>query len=582
MVQSTPKNKGNINVKKCIKVVALVLVACMSFLLAGCDLFGKNYAQYYGQNVITISYGDNSKIEISRRDFLTAYNNYGQNLISNGYTESQAQEATVQALVNRQIMLKEAKRVSTTAEGMSIALTSIDIKNLYYQTYEAMLSNARDYEDDIRSDWNKPKEESMAQETTTDAVKYTPYTKQAEPVYDSTTKSFRIKLIEENEDESYSIDFADLDAVYNSFVEMTKNNQLDSIAREEYRRYLASLQSSQKVLGTNYTEQELIKNEIKRIYDNLEENEYITKYQEYKQDNDGYSTITVNQVLEKYKSMISVSKFKYENNTSSYDSDMLSNRENVNYFINDDYFYVAHILIKFNETQQAKYEELETLSNNGKGDIISAQNYELQKKELYSSVKAQVRNTETGEIEEQDAVSASKVLTEVKNALAGKSDKQKDEAFRDLMYKYNEDDGIMNAIYPYVIGEKEDQSKMVENFTNASRELNAAGVYGGVSELVESEYGLHIIYYMGKCENPFTFNSDNTLNLRAYYEEDGKPNSDIMVLDNTKLNNLNNKTVFDLVYEQLSNDNYSQFENMNLSTLKKTNNIEIDVLDKLI
>lgn len=568
--------------KKSIKIVALVLVACMSFLLAGCDLFGKNYAQYYGQNIITISYGDNSKIEISRKEFLTAYNNYGQSLISsNSYTEEQAQEATVQALVNRKIMLKEAKRVSTTADGMSVALTSTDIKSLYNQTYEAMLSNAREYEEDIRTDWNKPKTDSMKEETTSEAVKYTPYEPKAEPVFDPDSQTFRIKLLEEESDTAYATNFANLDEIYNAFVEMTKNNQLDSIAREEYRRYLASLQSSQKVLGTTYSEQELIKNEIKRIYDNLEENEYITKYQEYKQENNGYSTITVSQVLEKYKSMISVSKFKYENNTSSYDSDMLSKRENVNYFINDDYFYVAHILLKFSDKQQAAYNELETKSNKGQGDIISAQKYKEQKAELYASVKATVRNTETGEIVETDAVSANKVLTEVVNELAGKSNKQKDEAFRELMYKYNEDDGIMNATYPYVIGEKKDQSKMVESFTNASRELNAAGVYGGVSGLVESEYGLHIIYYMGKCENAFTFNSDGTLTMREYYEEDGMPKSDIFVLCNTKLNNLNNKTMFDLVFEQLSNDNYSQFENMNLTTLKKTNGIEIEVSDKL-
>ncbi len=568
--------------KKSIKIVALVLVACMSFLLAGCDLFGKNYAQYYGQNIITISYGDNSKIEISRKEFLTAYNNYGQSLISsNSYTEEQAQEATVQALVNRKIMLKEAKRVSTTADGMSVALTSTDIKSLYNQTYEAMLSNAREYEEDIRTDWNKPKTDSMKEETTSEAVKYTPYEPKAEPVFDPDSQTFRIKLLEEESDTAYATNFANLDEIYNAFVEMTKNNQLDSIAREEYRRYLASLQSSQKVLGTTYSEQELIKNEIKRIYDNLEENEYITKYQEYKQENNGYSTITVSQVLEKYKSMISVSKFKYENNTSSYDSDMLSKRENVNYFINDDYFYVAHILLKFSDKQQAAYNELETKSNKGQGDIISAQKYKEQKAELYASVKATVRNAETGEIVETDAVSANKVLTEVVNELAGKSNKQKDEAFRELMYKYNEDDGIMNATYPYVIGEKKDQSKMVESFTNASRELNAAGVYGGVSGLVESEYGLHIIYYMGKCENAFTFNSDGTLTMREYYEEDGMPKSDIFVLCNTKLNNLNNKTMFDLVFEQLSNDNYSQFENMNLTTLKKTNGIEIEVSDKL-
>ena len=85
-------------------------------------------------------------------------------------------------------------------------------------------------------------------------------------------------------------------------------------------------------------------------------------------------------------------------------------------------------------------------------------------------------------------VKANDVLKEVQVALANaNTNEQKDLAFKELMYKYNEDGGIMNAAYPYVLGVA--NSKMVESFTDASRELNTAGVYGGVSGLVESEYG---------------------------------------------------------------------------------------------
>ena len=568
--------------KKGLKIVSLFLVFCMSFMLAGCDLFTKNNAKYYNQNVITLSYGDGSKIEISRSDFITAYSNYGQTLVdSYNYTTEQAQKATVDSLVNREILLKEAKKVANTQAGASVKLKDEDIKNLYYQTYEAMISNAREYEDAIRDAWDMPKEDTSSEDSSTDVVVYKPYEKKAKPVYDDVTKTYRIKVLED-ESETTGISFENIDAIYSAFIAETKNNKEDAFAREEYRRYLASLQSTQRVLGTSYNDEQLIKNEIKRIYDNLEDNKYITKYQEYKQDNNGYSTITVSQVLEKYKSMISISKYKYDNDLDSYNSDMLSKRENVNYFVNDDYFYVAHILIKFSDEQQEEYDSLKTKSNNGQGDIISADEYERQKANLYSSVKASVRDLETGEIKSEDSVSAKKVLSEVKNALNGKSNEQKDQAFRELMYKYNEDSGIMNATYPYVIGEKESQSKMVESFTNASKELNEAGVYGAVSDLVKSEYGLHIIYYMGKCENPFSFTSDGEINLRADYKINNMPQSDVLVLDNTYLNNLNNKTIFDLVYESLSSDNYSQFESMNLNTMKQTYKIEVTVADKLV
>ena len=573
--------------KKRFKIVALLLIACMSFMFAGCDLFTKNNAMYYTQNVINISYGDGKTIQISRKDFLTAYNNYGQNLISSyGYTEEKAKDATVDALVNRKILLEEAKKVASTTEGQSVKLTENELKELRYQTYQALLSNAREYEEEIRDAWDMPLEDSMKEDTSEDKILHETYEKKARPVYDSQSQSYRIQVIKDDSTPVRSISFASLDEVYNAFIAETKNNTSDAFAREEYRRYLGSLQASQKVLNTNYNEQDLIKNEIKRIYDNLEENEYITKYQDFKQENGGFSTITVGQVLEKYKSMISISKFKYDNDLETFASDMLEKRENVNYFVNDDYFYVAHILIKFSDEQQTAYDALKDQSNDGQGYIISADEYQKQKDALYNNIKASVRDSETGLVTETDVISAKDVLKEVQVALANATTSEaKDKAFAELMYKYNEDGGIMNATYPYVIGTND--SKMVESFTNASRELNDAGVYGAISGLVESEYGVHIIYYMGKCENPYTIPADGKIDLKATYTiNEGTVNeqvtSDILKLDEVYLNNLNNKTLFDLIYEGLVSDNYSQFESMNLTAMKESYKIKIQVVDKLI
>ncbi len=569
--------------KKNIKFVALLLVACMAFMFAGCDLFGQNTAMYYNQNVITVKYDGESKIEISRREFLTAYNNYGQNLINSyNYTEEKAKEATVDALVKRKILLEEAKRVAKTTEGASVELTQIEKRELRYQTYEALLSNARDYEDTIRDAWDMPKEDSMKEDVSEESIVYKKYDKKARPVYDKESKEFKIELIDDQNTVNRGAEYDSLENVYNKFIAETKNNQKDAFAREEYRRYLASLQSSQKVLGTNLTEKELIEKEIKRIYDNLEENEYITKYQEYKQENGGFSTITVKQVLEKYKSMITVANFKYENDLDTFASDMLKKRENVDYLVNDDYFYVAHILIKFSDEQQALYNEYKEKNEAGHmSDIV----FEQETAKLYSQIMASERDLDTGEVIKEDYKSATSVLNEVKSALAGSSNK--DETFRNLMYKYNEDGGIMNATYPYVIGEKDGQSEMVESFTEASRELNTAGEYGAVSDLVESEYGVHIIYYMGKCSNTYTIPEGGQISFRENYTlNDGteaeQHMSDVLKLDETYLNNLNNKTIFDLVYESLANDNYSLYEAMNIDTIKVQNKITVVVADKLI
>ena len=561
--------------KRRFKIVALLLVACMTFMLAGCDLFPQNTASYLNQIVITAKYEDGTEIKINRKDYLTAYNNYGAGLVnSNGYTEEDAKEATINALVNRKILLNEAKAI----EGIVDDVES-EKKELLYQTYEALIANAQDYESAIRSDWDMEQGEFDSSDVKSGTV-YTPYQKKAEVVYDSTRNEYMIKKVEDNSTPARDRTFNSLEEVKTAFYAETKNNSTDTFAKEEYRRYVASLKNAQDSLGTKYTEDELVDQEIKRIYDNLEENEYITKYQDYKQFNDGYSTITVNQVLNKYEIMMSESKFIYDNNAETYKSDMLEKFENVNYFVDDEYFNVAHILIKFSDAQQAEYDELEKLSENGQGGVISAEGKAKREQELYASIKGSTRDGETGEITSEDSISASDILKEIEVALANaKTNDQKDEAFRNLMYKYNEDDGIMNADYAYVIGVNE--SKMVESFTDASRELHENGTYGAVSGLVQSEYGVHIIYYMGKCENLFEFTSEGTIDLVANYTENGQPMSDILKLTEKKMNNLNNKTIFDLVYESLVEDNYSAFENINLETIKHDKGIIVTVNENI-
>ncbi|MBE7082140.1 MAG: hypothetical protein E7378_00450 [Clostridiales bacterium] len=571
--------------KKKFKFIALLMIACCMFMFAGCDLFARNNADYFNQIVITATYNDGTKIEIDRKDFITAYNNYGQNLISSyGYTEDRAKEETVNALVNREVLLKEAERVALTPAGAAIKLTDAEKQELYYQTYSSLISNIKSFESEIRDDWDMPLEEVMAEETKSGTV-YNKYTKQARPQYDALAGEFRIKLLENNDTAPREVTFANQDQIYNKFIAESKNNNVDAFAKEGYRRYLSNLQESQEILGTNYGEGKLVKGEIDRIYKNLYESKIIEKYQEYLGENNDYSYITVDQVLNKYKAMVYSSNFVYANDATKFNDDMLGNRKNVNYFVNDNYFYVAHILVKFSDKQQKEYNELETKSNNGQGYIISAQDYKEQKAALYNGIMASVRDAETGEIKNEDTIKVQDVLAEIQNELAAAHDNAaKAEAFRNLMYKYNEDDGIMNAEYPYVIGVND--SKMVENFTNASRELHQAGEYGAISGLVESEYGLHIIFYMGACENAFELDDNNKLNLRANYQiEDNGVTfnySDVLKLDETYLNDLHNKTIFDAIYETLNNDGYSKYENMNIDALKSQYGIDVNHVENLI
>ena len=185
--------------------------------------------------------------------------------------------------------------------------------------------------------------------------------------------------------------------------------------------------------------------------------------------------------------------------------------------------------------------------------------YNKNRNKWVAEIKANVMDTTTGEVVSERSISANKVLSNLQADLAKcTTDEQKTQVFKDYIYTYNEDGGIMNAEYAYVIGTEE--SRMVESFTNASRDLHEQGVYGEISGLVVSEYGVHIIFYMGGIENPIEINSIVDFKMKE---------SDIEKLASKKLNEFNNKTLFDKVFEQLSSDNYSIFENMNLNVLKK-------------
>lgn len=227
----------------------------------------------------------------------------------------------------------------------------------------------------------------------------------------------------------------------------------------------------------------------------------------------------------------------------------------MNYIPNDEYFFVSHILLKFNDEQKNEYSSLESQLKKG---LISPAYYEERMLALQNQITASARDSE-GAFGE-DKKNANEILTEVKSALeVCSSDEQKAEAFRNLLYKYNQDDGTLNSEYLYIVGTE--NSGMVESFTEASRNLHndGNGNFGDVSELTMSEHGVHIVFYAGSVKNLFQVNSVDSFS----FEE-----KDIITLTQTLLNPLNNKTVFDKVYEQLSNQATSTNEAMYLNVLK--------------
>ncbi|MBQ3494423.1 MAG: hypothetical protein IJA69_03315 [Clostridia bacterium] len=531
--------------KKKITLLVLCLMMSFTFLLAGCDLFPRNQTEYLNRTVATLEYKDGTVDKITTKHFINAYNSYGYSLVQNGTEIEDALEQTMQVLINRRVMLNEAKK-------------NVDIepfvREILNETYESVVSNIESFEDEVETEWygETPEDESSEDKK----VVYEEYKQKAKVVV--VDGEYKIELIEE-EDVAQTKNFKTIsevvDAVMNVYYNDNSNVTATKIKKEAFRRYVAVLKANEKGLNLSTNVKDVFERQVKDVYTNVEENKYITELENYYKVDGKYSTISVEQVLEKYKSLMLTSKFTYDNDAEAYKKAVLENFDEVYYVSDDKFFNVSHFLIKFDDAQQQAYNKLTEKRKNG--ELLPSE-YELELNSLVADIKANVRNTESGEIEQERAVSAQKVLADLKNELAkAKTNEEKDAIFSKYIYTYNEDDGIMNAEYAYVVGTEE--SKMVESFTAASRDLHDAGEYGAISDLVVSEYGVHVVYYIGTLENQFNVDNITEFELKA---------SDIEVLTQTKLNALNNKTLFDKVFEDLSEDNYSIFENMNLNVLK--------------
>lgn len=544
------------------KKIALIVscLLCFCFVLSGCSLFERNLAKYYNTTVISIEYPNGEVININKKELVVAFNNYGAQLINQGSSYEDALDQTITALVNQNVMLKDS-------EG-KITLSNLDRNNLWKDSYKSILTNMEEDIADIKEEWQITiADESEAVDET--FTKYTPYEPTATVVYEN--GKYVIKVNQPNEEDenpelicnSEDIDVI-VDSIYDSVIAKTVvqegatdyEKQKSSVYAEAVSRYIKLLINSEQGQRLSTDKKEVFKREIKRIYENSLKSTKLTKMEEYISYTTNVSKITVQDVLNKYRAMILASMTKYNINPSSVSTDMLESFANVNYVPNDEYFFVSHILLKFDEENQKK--EYDSLVSKKESGLISKSYYEAKILELAEQIVA-IEKDSDGKVIEGSNKKSGDVLKEIQSSLAtATTDQQKDKIFRDFLYKYNQDDGAMNSEYLYVIGKND--SQMVESFTEASRKLNEDGTHGGISGLVVSEYGVHIVYYAGKVENTFNFANVDDVNFVE---------SDIEVLTNTLLNPLNNKTLFDKVYATLSISENTSNQAMYLNVLKE-------------
>lgn len=559
--------------------LSLCLIMCVS-VFAGCTLVTTDMSRYYSEVVATLDYEDGERLEITKRDLSVAVANYGSYYMQNyGMGGEETVRQLLEMVINEKLIIRDAEKLASEQNGGDV-LTTKEKTYLWETTYETIEDNIISYYNEINGITEEDQEEDSTDGVVSQTIYEIPVSLQmdSQGKYSLVLETTPTTEVEDHvywngQDRDLSTE-NDLDALY----ECVRRFLTDRPEYAQgYSRYLSEAKSSEQGMGLSTDNESVFKREIQRVYGVLYDSFMIEKYAEINQTNN--SSVTIENILNLYESKVTSDYNKYMvEGATTYESDVLEDVSNIYYFkeTGSQFFYVSHVLAKFSDAEQAIYDECQKVLE-GTSTKYTIQEAQSKIEDLYVNLAFPVREkNEDGDwVETGETKSVSAVLQEIqlKLATAGDNEQLKAEYFDEFVYKYNEDEGIMNAERNYVIGvdyttpdTENDRnytvySNMVDSFTNAAIELYNYGnakVGDLYAEPIRSDYGIHIMVFEGKVQNVFT-NIDSNFNLST---------SDIAALSNTRLKAGEEKTLLHELFDELNSDRYSLFENMNIQFLR--------------
>ena len=569
--------------KKFTGILLSFCLLCMG-LLAGCSLVETDYDRYYNQVVAVVENKETGRREeITKLDLVSGYSSYGYTYEQYyGYSREEAVEMTLELLENRLITIITAEdEYGYDRDGTG--LSDLEKTYLWQQVVDSLNENLNSYYDSIVG---------SDDEEETDEVTFEGYDKTAKLVVGYDEKGeiyYTIESLAENEHPldnfrpTVNRDFNDSEdraLIFESFRDNVIES--DSDYKRAYQNYLNDLISSER--GQNLSEDapSVFEREIERLYDTAYENYLLELYSYNNRPQSNLTSVTASQIVNLYVNKVRSDYLQYNiENDSGYDDDVQDSLNDMYYFNTTkegatQFFTVANVLFMFTDEQQDEYDRLTEKYENNDGGYTRVE-YEKDLDALYSQITPVVRkyNAQTDVYEE---IESTLTVDDVYDIMSQKLDSAKKEGninkigdtINEFIYTYGEDTGMFNAESSYVIGvdsNGEAVSSFVDSFNEAGLELyNNNAEIGDMSAIVRSEYGLHVLIYTGKCEN--LFGDGITLNFTL-------DESAVEKLNDTRVNLLVDQTYFDVLYDELYTDNFSNYENMNIETLRENYTITV-------
>ncbi len=503
-------------------------------MLVGCNVISVNSPKYYSQVVITV---DN--VEYTKKDLIDAFYTYVYSQVQSGSMDAKkGVQTAAETLVERGLLVKEIKK--------TISLEDRDYKDIRKSAFESMQNQLDQLETTIMEERKielpvSDSETEQTEEALRDAfVEYTPSI-----IYQG---GHAIKNPAADEKDT-TIDQLDIPMHFEQQINDPE------ISREAWTRYVSSLQSAAKAEGRSTKEADVVVAEEKRLIKLYEDIKYIEKYEEAFVNSEKYDDGDIlkdsvcQSVLEYYQSLYRTQKGLYDGNLTKYYADMKEDSESVVYHpVEGKYMQVSHILLNFDTKQKA---DVAKLKKEKESTDMSDDEYQIRLNEIAS--RTMVTYEENGE---KLQATAQTVYKRIYNYVTAVADPVKRaQRFNDMIYKYNDDPGIMNKEFSYVVDLDDAMySDDIENPTNIMvREftLDARSLYdandtvdygaGNISNaLVVTDYGCHIILNTGAVRN--ITNNINTLTYESLFET------------YTQLNGY--KDLFNYYYDEINSSKY--------------------------
>lgn len=600
--------------KKKIATLLMFLFSCLS-IFTGCNLFDTN--NYAGLNSVVATSGE---IEITREQLINAYNSSGYYYNNYyGQTMEEALKSTINDLIDRQYMLNYVEKLEKTDNRY--ALTDAEKYDVIKETWDYIDSSIESIVKEVRKDL-KLSSEDLSTETEEESSSNSESEEtsfKAKEVYKSKfTKDSKGRIVKIEEEENNYIPTNKTKYDYELKLSST-NKDYETIV---WNRYITSLKKNQAPYNYNDTSDKAVFNrEIDRAYKTNLENAKLEKFEniyknnfglDYYEDGEGkfvyyINDVTLQKVAEKYTSIYSSNRELYnmtysKNNVANLESDLnsfyktltnTSSRENYFYYgepADDEQLLTClHILVKFTKEQENLISEHEKdpLLQNYLEEILAddkSQANTLAYARSYNEDGEETISTTGTSVEQVFAELTSRIQQEV-TVGASNADyiNQVTKIFDEFIYKYNQDSGIMNAKFDYVVGTE--TSAMVNSFTEVVRKLynngvadyneksvkadynedvtlyfpNGVGYAGAISapflEEASNYKGYHIVLYTGKLENVVA----EGLNATNVYAK----------LGNVKTSVAYGQSIFEFVFDKLTKDSYSQHQADILATNEK-------------